>query len=193
MLVKSEAPRFCIHAARVRLGAFQITLKNELGSRQFFKSKKIAGMSSLLESDTLSEQTTPLRSSTLPCDAYVLAIAAFGSYYAASASAPSHRIFLFDKASLQMSQSFEGHQGGTTSFRAVDSVAAVNKRVIISSGRDGVVRVWDDRTCATAIESASAVPAQNKGPLTGPLMTFPQCHTMENSTLSFPVTCHPMA
>jgi WD40 repeat protein len=107
----------------------------------------------LLESATLSEQTIPFKSSSLPCNAYVLAIAAFGSYYAASASAPSHRIYLFDKTSLRMSQSFEGHQGGTTSLRAVDSVAGTNKRVIISSGKDGIVRVWDDRTDAAAIES----------------------------------------
>ena len=107
----------------------------------------------LLESATLSEQTTPLRSSSLPCNAYVLAIAAFGSYYAASASAPSHRIYLFDKTSLRMSRSFEGHQGGTTYLRAVDSVAGTNNRVIISSGKDGIVRVWDDRTDAAAIES----------------------------------------
>ena len=107
----------------------------------------------LLESATLVEQTTPLRSSNLPCDAYLLAIAASGSYYAASASAPSHRIYLFDKASLRTSHSFEGHQGGTTSLRGVDSVAGTNRRVVVSSGRDGVVRVWDDRTGATAIES----------------------------------------
>ena len=108
---------------------------------------------SLLESATLVEQITPLKSSSLPCDAYVLAIAAFGSYYAASASAPSHRIFLFDKASLSTSHSFEGHREGTTSLRGVDSVAGTNKRAIVSSGRDGVVRVWDDRTGTTAIES----------------------------------------
>jgi WD repeat-containing protein 89 len=102
---------------------------------------------------TLSEQATPFRSSSLPCNAYVLAIAAFGSHYAASASAPSHMIYLFDKTSLRMSQSFEGHQGGTTYLRAVDSVAGTNKRVIISSGKDGIVRVWDDRTNAAAIES----------------------------------------
>ncbi|KAI9512719.1 WD40-repeat-containing domain protein [Russula earlei] len=106
----------------------------------------------LMESVTLSEQTAPFKSSSLPCDAYVLTIAAFGSYYAASASAPSHRVFLFDKTSLRTSQSFYGHHGGTTSLRAVDSVAGVNKRVIISSGNDGMVRVWDDRTGAAAIE-----------------------------------------
>ena len=107
----------------------------------------------LLESATLVEQTAPLKSSRLPCDAYVLAIASFGSYYAASASAPSHRIYLFDKTSLGTSHSFEGHGEGTTSLRGVDSVAGTNRRVIVSSGRDGVVRVWDDRTGATAIES----------------------------------------
>src|SRR5882762_377571 len=108
---------------------------------------------SLLESPTLIEQTGPLKTSRLPCDAYVLAIATAGSYYAASASAPSHKIYLFDRSSLRTSRSFEGHPGGTTSLRAVDSLAGVNQRVIISSGKDGVVRVWDDRTSAAAIES----------------------------------------
>lgn len=108
---------------------------------------------SLVESATLVEQTTPLKSSRLPCDAYVLAIATFGSYYAVSASAPSHRIYLFDKTSLSTSLSFEGHREGTTSLRGVDSVAGTNRRVVVSSGRDGVVRVWDDRTGTTAIES----------------------------------------
>ncbi|KAH9978112.1 WD40-repeat-containing domain protein [Lactifluus volemus] len=46
-----------------------------------------------------------------------------------------------------------GHQDGTTSLRGIDSVAGINKRVIISSGKDGVVRVWDDRTGSAAIES----------------------------------------
>ncbi|KAI0301867.1 hypothetical protein B0F90DRAFT_1715958 [Multifurca ochricompacta] len=107
---------------------------------------------SLLESVTLIEHTKPLKSSNIPCDAYVLAIAAIPSYYAASASAPSHKIYLFDQSSLRTSQSFQGHQGGTTSLRAIDSLAGVNKRVVISSGKDGVVRAWDDRTGAAAIE-----------------------------------------
>lgn len=107
----------------------------------------------LLESATLSEQTAPVRSSSLPCDAYVLAIASSGTYYAASASAPSHGIYLFDKTSLRTSQSFQGHQGGTTSLCAVDSVSGTNTRAIISSGMDGIVCVWDDRTGAPAIKS----------------------------------------
>lgn len=107
---------------------------------------------SLVESPTIIEQTGPLQSSGLPCDAYVLAIAVVGSYYVASASSPSHKIFCFDRPSLRISQSFEGHAGGTTSLRAVDSLAGVTQRAIISSGKDGVVRVWDDRTGAAAIE-----------------------------------------
>ncbi|KAF8271720.1 WD40 repeat-like protein [Lactarius quietus] len=107
---------------------------------------------SLQESLSFIEQTEPLQSSSLLCDAYVLGIAAVGSYYAVSASAPSHKIFLFDRTSLRTSRSFEGHAGGTTSLRAVDSLAGVNQRAIISSGKDGVVRVWDDRTSSTAIE-----------------------------------------
>ena len=112
---------------------------------------------SLLESPSFIEQTEPLKSSSLLCDAYVLAIATVGSQYAVSASAPSHKIFLFDRTSLRTSRSFEGHVGGTTSLRAVDSLAGINQRVIISSGKDGVVRVWDDRTSATAIESTCCV------------------------------------
>ena len=112
---------------------------------------------SLLESPSFIEQTEPLKSSSLLCDAYVLAIATVGSHYAVSASAPSHKISLFDRTSLRTSRSFEGHVGGTTSLRAVDSLAGVNQRVIISSGKDGVVRVWDDRTSATAIESTCCV------------------------------------
>ena len=42
-------------------------------------------------------------------------------------------------------------------MRAVDSLAGVNQRAIISSGNDGVVRVWDDRTGAAAIESTCSV------------------------------------
>jgi WD repeat-containing protein 89 len=107
----------------------------------------------LMESATLAEQTGPLKTSRLPCDAYVLAIAALGSHYAASASMPSNRIYLFDRTSLLTSQSFEGHQGGTTSLRAIDAVAGINRRVVLSSGKDGAVRVWDDRTGSAAIQS----------------------------------------
>ena len=109
----------------------------------------------LIESSTLAELTVPLQTLRLPCNAYVLAIAAFGPHYAASASTPSNKIYLFDRTTLQMSRSFEGHQGGTTSLRGIDSVAGINKGVIISSGKDGVVRVWDDRTGSAAIESTS--------------------------------------
>ena len=145
---------------------------------------------SLLESPTFTEQTGPLKTSSLPCDAYVLAIAAVGSSYAASASAPSHKIFLFDRLTLQTSRSFEGHTGGTTSLRAVDSLAGVNQRVIISSGNDGVVRVWDDRTGAAAIESTCSVRV-TESKWTSELnenRDVQQCRLKGNRDLSFPVT-----
>lgn len=150
----------------------------------------------LLESATLSEQTAPLRSSSLPCDAYVLAIASFGTYYAASASAPSDRIYLFDKSSLKTSQSFEGHQGGTTSLRGVDSVAGTNRRAIISSGYDGIVRVWDDRTGATAIKSTWHPTYQGRQEPPSSSTEFCdalQCHSKGNKEPSFPVTYHQTA
>ena len=144
----------------VMLPLLSPAISNPLNALKCFRNKvhlfslkiKILIMS-LLESATLVEQTVPLRSSSLPCDAYFLAIASLGSYYAASASAPSDRIYLFDKTSLQTLRSLDGHQGGTTSLRGVDSVAGTNRRAILSSGRNGVVRVWDDRTGDTAIDS----------------------------------------
>lgn len=142
---------------------------------------------SLLESATLVEQTAPLSSSSLPSDAYFLAIAALGSYYAASASAPSDRIYLFDKTSLQTLHSFEGHQGGITSLHGVDSVAGTNRRATLSSGRDGVVRVWDDRTGATAIESKCDLCTTVRQGRSSSLK-IDQCRSKEPKELSFPVT-----
>ena len=147
---------------------------------------------SLLESPSFIEQTGPLKTSSLPCDAYVLAIAAVGSYYAVSASAPSHKIYLFDQSSLRSSRSFEGHAGGTTSLRAVDSLAGTNQRVLISSGKDGVVRVWDDRTNATAIESTCcARNAVKEDAIEN--HDVPQCHLKGDRELFFPATYLQMA
>ncbi|KAI0269312.1 WD40 repeat-like protein [Gloeopeniophorella convolvens] len=107
---------------------------------------------SLSSSSTLAEYSTPTTSSKLPADAYVLAIASCGVQYAASASAPSNKIHLFDRTSLRLTRSLDGHRGGTTSLRAVDALIGVTQRMLVSSGKDGIVRVWDDRTGAAAIE-----------------------------------------
>jgi WD40 repeat protein len=187
--------QFQMHRKLIRVSLLKIFLRYRYPRTSvlvFFFFLKTKYKMLLLESATLSEQRTPLRSSSLPCNAYVLAIAALGPYYAASASAPSHRIFLFDKTSLRASQSFEGHQGGTTSLRAVDSVAGTNKRVIISSGNDGIVRVWDDRMGAAAIESTCDLCVlgnmQGRPCSSADIRVILQCHSKANKEPLFPVT-----
>ncbi len=75
-------------------------------------------------------------------------------------------------------------------MRAVDSLAGVNQRVIISSGKDGVVRVWDDRTSAAAIESTCSMRDGVKEDViaTEENHDVPQCHLKGNRKLSFPAT-----
>lgn len=108
---------------------------------------------SLTQSASFTNTSNPLRSTRLPSDAYVLSLAALPSRYAASASAPSNEIYLFDSHSLRPAQSLYGHEGGTTSLRAVDAIVGTNQRSLVSSGKDGTVKVWDERAGTVAVQS----------------------------------------
>lgn len=108
---------------------------------------------SLAQSPSFTNASRPLKSTRLPSDAYVLSLAALPSRYAASASAPSNKIHIFDSQSFRAAQSLSGHEGGTTSLRAVDAIIGTNQRSLISSGRDSTVKVWDDRSGSVAIQS----------------------------------------
>ncbi|KAI0047278.1 WD40 repeat-like protein [Auriscalpium vulgare] len=109
-------------------------------------------MSSLLQSPTLAETSHPLHSVQLPSDAYVLHLASLPLHYAAAASAPTHHIHLYDKISFQSTLVFPGHEGGTTSLRAVDALAGTSRSLLLSSGRDSTVQVWDERTGAVGVK-----------------------------------------
>ncbi|KAI0069102.1 WD40 repeat-like protein [Artomyces pyxidatus] len=111
---------------------------------------------SLSESPALTENNTPLRSVKLPSEAYILSLAALPSSYAVSASAPSNSIHLYDKGSFRHALTLRGHDGGTTSLRAVDSVAGTTQRALVSSGKDGTVSVWDDRTGGVGVKMLQA-------------------------------------
>ncbi|KAA1466070.1 WD40 repeat-like protein [Dentipellis sp. KUC8613] len=112
---------------------------------------------SLSEAPALQSSAAPLRSSSLAADAYVLAIASLPSYYAASASAPSNSIHYFDRSMLRNVHTVtNAHKDGITSLRAVDSVAGASGRVLVTSGKDGVVKVWDDRTRSAAVQMSPA-------------------------------------
>lgn len=108
---------------------------------------------SLVESPTLTTQTIPLKSATLPSQAYVLSLASLPFHYAASASAPSNAIHIFDKSDLRIVCSLPGHDVATSSLRSVDAIAGMTHQVLVSSGKDGTVKAWDERSGAVAIES----------------------------------------
>ncbi|KAJ7283407.1 hypothetical protein C8J57DRAFT_1498469 [Mycena rebaudengoi] len=105
------------------------------------------------------------KSCTLSSSAYVLSLAVLSSFYAASASAPANTIDLFDKSTFR-GHTLPGHELGTTSLRAVPRVA-FNKRgdyrvavsgnlTLVSSGLDGSIKVWDERTTSHAIKRGAS-------------------------------------
>ncbi|KAI0316131.1 WD40 repeat-like protein [Amylostereum chailletii] len=111
---------------------------------------------SLLQSVHLSESSAPRYASKLPSEAYVLSLAVLPAHYAALSSAPTNKIHLLDRATLQNASALDGHPGGTTSLRAVDGIGGTNQHVLVSSGKDGVVKIWDGRTNAPGLQLIQA-------------------------------------
>lgn len=108
---------------------------------------------SLLESLTLRAVSSPLRSTKISSDAYVLALAELSQFYVASASTPSNVIDLFDKSTLRGVQTLPGHQVATTYLRTVHNIAGLARESIVSSGKDGTVKVWDERSNSVSMNS----------------------------------------
>ncbi|KAF9004783.1 WD40-repeat-containing domain protein [Cyathus striatus] len=108
--------------------------------------------SALLESPTLTQLTTPQNSTNSSSNSYILSIANLPSYYATSASAPSNVIDLFDKHTLRGVNTLPGHETATTSLRSVDTFLGNASPVLISSGKDGSVKVWDARTAECGLK-----------------------------------------
>jgi len=107
----------------------------------------------LLESPQFHEETVPIRSTRSSSLDYILHIAPLPSYYAASASFPSNVIDIFDKSSLRGVQTLPGHEEGTTSLHTVENLGGGAVRTcLVSSGKDGSVKVWDDRLNSHSIK-----------------------------------------
>ncbi|KDQ65041.1 hypothetical protein JAAARDRAFT_28702 [Jaapia argillacea MUCL 33604] len=111
---------------------------------------------SLTASSSLETFSSPLRSDLLPSESYVLSLASLPSSYAASASAPSNQIHLLDKSSLRNVHTFAGHNVGITCMRAIESIGGNGGPMIVSCGKDGTVKTWDDRTGSEAIRMTAA-------------------------------------
>lgn len=106
----------------------------------------------LLECPQFQEEKAPIRSTTTSLQHYILHIASLSSHYAASASHPSNLIHIFDKSTLRGIQAFPGHEKGTTSLNTVNNLGGVLRTCLVSSGKDGCVKVWDDRLNMRSIE-----------------------------------------
>ena len=107
----------------------------------------------LLESPQLQEEEVPHLSANSSSGSYVLFITSLPFHYAAVTSAPANVIDLFDKTTLKGVQTLPGHEFATTSLHSVDSVAGVSNKCLISSGRDGSVKIWDNRSNSHSIKS----------------------------------------
>ncbi len=106
---------------------------------------------SLLDAPAFSSSSTPLRAINLPEEAYVLAIASLPSFYAVAASAPENAIYLFDRERLWNVNTLPGHTSSITTLRSVPNVANAVSHALLSSGRDGMVHVWDERAGSAAL------------------------------------------
>jgi WD repeat-containing protein 89 len=109
---------------------------------------------SLVESPFIKTTSRPLKTYKLADSAYALSLASLPGCYAASASAPSNIIDLIDKTTLKRVQTLRGHEEAVTSLKTVNSIVGHVGPSLVSSGKDGSVKVWDGRTSAHSIKSA---------------------------------------
>ncbi|KAF8211539.1 WD40-repeat-containing domain protein [Mycena galopus ATCC 62051] len=112
----------------------------------------MAESTALHPSPSFSTTSTPIKTAAASSQAYVLSIASLPTFYAASASAPSNTIDLFDKTTLLGVQTLPGHEIGTSSLRSVETIANIARPSLVSSGLDGSIMVWDERTNAHSIK-----------------------------------------
>jgi len=80
-------------------------------------------------------------------DSYVLNLACLQSCYAASFSPPSNSLCLFDKQRMQLTASIKSaHSENITMIRSPLYLSTrLGKDVLLSSGKDGLLKVWDTR------------------------------------------------
>lgn len=106
----------------------------------------------LLESPQFKENNVPHLSTSPSSTSYVLSIASLSSHYATAVSAPYNVIDLFDKTTLQGLRTLSGHEIATTSLHTVNSLAGMMSKCLISSGKDGSAKIWDDRSTSHSIK-----------------------------------------
>ncbi|KAM5534876.1 hypothetical protein V8D89_011431 [Ganoderma adspersum] len=117
----------------------------------------------LLDPPSYGTSSKPQRSAKLPAEAYVLSIASLPSSYAVAASSPSNQIHLFDKERLRNVQTLSGHTSSITTLRSVPNVANAATHALLSSGKNGTVCVWDERTGTAALRLTASAAGNTLG------------------------------
>lgn len=110
---------------------------------------------SLLQSSSFNVKNQTLQKTSIPGDNYVLSLAPIASFYAASASSPSNQIHLFDRVTLQSTGVLTGHEHATTHLCTIRGLGASTRDMLLSSGKDGCVIAWDERSGSASIKSGS--------------------------------------
>ncbi|KAI5124881.1 hypothetical protein M0805_007311 [Coniferiporia weirii] len=109
-------------------------------------------MDALAVSSSFASSNRTLSSTLLPENSYVLSIAASQSHYAAAASAPSDAIHLFDKSDCKtVVSTLPGHDGGINYMCTADVFQGA-RQVLLTCGKDGSVKAWDERTGAVGVQ-----------------------------------------
>lgn len=103
---------------------------------------------SLLDSPASKRTGSPLKSTSISSGAYVLHLVSLPSFYALSASSPDNAIHLYDKSRLDSVRTISGHEDAITSLRSAPSFGGSVAPVLLTSGKDGVVKAWDGRAPA---------------------------------------------
>ncbi|KAG8723533.1 hypothetical protein FRC09_002897 [Ceratobasidium sp. 395] len=98
----------------------------------------------------------PFASTQAPATPYVLHTACLHQSFAASFSAPQNNIMLFDKATLAATRTMSGHTDAVTSLKSVEILAGTNRRGLISCGKDGRIRIWDERSGSAGAFTAAS-------------------------------------
>lgn len=110
----------------------------------------------LLQSPSLNVTDNALHKTSLPGENYVLSLTPIANFYAASASSPSNQIHLFDRATLRTTGVLKGHEHATTQLRTIHGLGESTREMLLSSGKDGSVIAWDERSGSAGIKSGSS-------------------------------------